>query len=236
MRGKQHNNTQWISISDMMTGLMVIFMFIAVNYIMQVIEHKFVENEIFNRLSIEFDEEIENGDMRISSDGLVTFTPKDSTNLFDLGNMKVDSNFAKSLDKFIPKYLDVILQDDYLEYIKEIRIEGHSDTVPCGKKLHRDGNDNYEDNLWVSSERAQSVLKYIRNMEYYTDLDPDSRTRLDFLFTANGRSFSHSLNSKGEYSYLDPDKAIDNELSRRVEFRLITSNEKVIQEFAKREP
>ncbi|WWC84206.1 hypothetical protein PIECOFPK_01939 [Mycovorax composti] len=42
MLRRKTDDSNWISISDMMSALMVIFMFIAINYIMQVIEHAFV--------------------------------------------------------------------------------------------------------------------------------------------------------------------------------------------------
>ena len=58
MSRRNNQDSYWISFSDIMTGLMVIFMFIAINYIVQIIEHKFVEQDIYNALQINLKTEL----------------------------------------------------------------------------------------------------------------------------------------------------------------------------------
>jgi outer membrane protein OmpA-like peptidoglycan-associated protein len=232
MKG-QHNNDQWISISDMMTGLMVIFMFIALNYILQFMEFKFIEKEIYNALEIEFHQEIASGRIGLSPDGCISFNKDESTCLFDSGETTLDSNFTSMLDSFIPRYLEILTNKDYINNIKEIRIEGHTDTVPLGKKSRRPDYDNYENNLWLSTERAISVLRRIRSSAYYNQLNDTTRCRLEFLFTANGLSYSRTKDNDQNYSYITGEK-INNEISRRVEFKVITSNERLAQKIFSR--
>jgi outer membrane protein OmpA-like peptidoglycan-associated protein len=230
---KQHNNDQWISISDMMTGLMIIFMFIALNYILQFMEFKFIEKDIYNALEIEFHQEIASGKIRLSPDGCISFSQDESTCLFESGETTLDSNFTSLLDSFIPKYLEILTNKDYINNIKEIRIEGHTDTVPLGPNLRRPNYDNYENNLWLSTERAISVLCRIRSSAYYAKLNDTTRCRLDFLFTANGLSYSRTKDNNQDYSYITGEE-INNEISRRVEFRVITSNEKLAKKIFSR--
>jgi len=60
-------------------------------------------------------------------------------------------------------------------------------------------------------------------------LSVDLKNRLEFLLTANGLSFSRALNSEKEVVYTANNKTIDNTLSRRVEFKIVTSNEKLAE-------
>jgi outer membrane protein OmpA-like peptidoglycan-associated protein len=216
----------------MMTGLMVIFMFIAINYILQVFEYKFVENEIYNSLNMHFQEEINNGILTLGPDGTIGFNPQDNSNLFELGEYNLSQKFKSSLNEFIPKYIEIIILPEYIDNIREIRIEGHTDCIPLGNKISKSGYDNYENNLWLSSERAQSVLRYIRGMDFYNNLDDPIKSRLEFLFTANGLSYSRALNKSGEIAYVEGSQEIYNKLSRRVEFRVVTSNEKLANKLA----
>lgn len=122
-------------------------------------------------------------------------------------------------------YQKILLDKKNLPYISEIRIEGHTDTI-APKKDH---TESYLYNLNLSSARAQSVLSYIRSLDSYNSLPPTDKSKLDFLLTANGMSFSRALNSKGEISALSKtDKSIDLNRSRRVEFRINTSNEELL--------
>lgn len=223
MRSRK-DESNWISISDMMTGLMVVFMFIAINYIMQVIEYKFVEQDVYNALLEEFKEEIEEREIQLSPDGTVTFNPENKV-LFRMGSNLLTSDFHEILDGFIPRYLATITTYGNLDYIKEIRIEGHTDTVPP-----KSGEDSYSYNLALSSARAQSVLEKVRLSSDFQVLDREVRKRLEFLLTANGMSYSRALNGEGEVVYTSDDKIIDNVKSRRVEFRIVTSSEKLAKE------
>ncbi|MEQ8531167.1 MAG: hypothetical protein RIB86_04925, partial [Imperialibacter sp.] len=117
----RRDDSNWISISDMMTGLMVVFMFIAINYIMQVIEYKFVEQDVYNALLEEFKDEIEEQEIQLSPDGTVTFNPEDKV-LFRTGSNLLTSDFHQILEDFIPRYLETITTYGNLDYIKEIRI------------------------------------------------------------------------------------------------------------------
>ncbi len=226
---KKKDEVNWVSYTDLMTGLMVIFMFIAINYIVQFIEYKFVEEDIYNALMEEFDKEIGENEISLSPNGTITFNPPEQ-NLFASGSARLSASFTSSLDEFIPRYLKQITEEDKIDKIKEIRIEGHTDAMPP-----KTNEDSYEYNLNLSSERAQNVLKYVRSHPSYSGLTDEVKSKLEFLFTANGLSFSRALNANGKIAALDSLKTIDNQLSRRVEFRIVTSNESLIESIYKSE-
>jgi len=231
MARNSSQDSYWISFSDIMTGLMVIFMFIALNYIIQVIEYKFVEREIYNTLELQLKSEIKDGTIELSPDGSVRFNLKSKNQeLFGVGKSYMTTEFKNILDEFIPKYLKIVTSDDYLDTIKEIRIEGHTDTIPPKKSFKLN---SYDYNLKLSSDRAREVLSYVRSHKDYISIPDSIKTRLDFLFTANGLSYSRVLNNNKELTYLSQDKSVNNDLSRRVEFKVVTSNESLVDDIIK---
>ena len=55
---------------------------------------------------------------------------------------------------------------------------------------------------------------------------------LEYWFTANGLSYGKSVDSNGVYTFRS-NNSIDKERSRRVEFRIVTSGEQVLENFVK---
>jgi flagellar motor protein MotB len=130
------------------------------------------------------------------------------------------------LNSFIPRYLNILLNDSLADRIQEIRIEGHTDDVLMKKY----GNDPYLSNVLLSQMRSYNVLKYIREMPAYQEFTEEQQKRLEFWFTANGLSYGKALDDEDEYVAVSQ-KAINRDKSRRVEFRLVTSGEEVLENF-----
>lgn len=133
------------------------------------------------------------------------------------------------LDEFIPRYIDILVQDTLRKRIREIRIEGHTDDL----KFANSPNDPFIDNARLSQQRSLSVLKYLREMPAIKDYSPEQQKMLEFWFTANGLSYGKALDANGEYTYISG-KPIDRELSRRVEFRIVTDGDKVLESFVEK--
>lgn len=225
----------WISFSDMMTGLMVIFMFIAIAYIIEVknkqnaveniaegykqskrLMHKDLDSLISNNFK--------NSDVELSEDLSVKFGNPDV--LFAIGQSDLTPTFQQTLDKFLPQYLTLIAQEKYINNISEIRIEGHTDTIPF--KSASNAEENYLMCIELSQQRAKQVLAYVRNSKSYQSLSLENRKRLDFLLTCNGMAYGRALDNNKSLTYLSG-KPVNNDNSRRVEFRIITTSEKVVE-------
>ena len=131
----------------------------------------------------------------------------DSSVLFETGSAGIRPEGRELLDRFIPVYLDVLLRDEYSDYLGEIIIEGHTDT---------DGS--YESNLKLSQNRALQVAIYCLNMP---SLTPAQRTKLQQILTATGRSESDPVIING---------VEDKEASRRVEFKFRLKDAEMIEE------
>ena len=85
----------------------------------------------------------------------------------------------------------------------------------------------------LSQQRALSVIRYFRNMPAYQNYSPEQQQQLEFWLTANGLSYGKALDSDGLYT-LKSGKPIDKSLSRRVEFRIVTTGDEVLENFVKK--
>lgn len=224
----------WMSVSDLMTGLMIIFLFVAVAYMIQVQDNQSVltdyvetKQHLHERLVNEFKGDTAKWKMVVGKDLSMKF--KEPEVLFALGSGDIQPKFMEILDEFIPRYLNILLTDSLKDRIQEIRIEGHTDDL----RMVKYGKDPYLSNVLLSQERAYNVLKYIREMPSFEEYTPEQKKLLDFWFTANGLSYGKALDSREGFAALSGD-SIDKAKSRRVEFRIVTTGEEVLENFVNR--
>ena len=224
----------WMSVSDLMTGLMVIFLFVAIAYMIQVQDNQsaieeYIETKqkLHDRLVNEFKGDTAKWKMVVGKDLSMKF--KEPNVLFEQGSGELQPKFREILDNFIPRYLGILLHDSLRHKIREIRIEGHTDDL----RMKEFGDDPYLSNVLLSQKRAYNVLSYIRNMPSYEKYTPEQRKLLDFWFTANGLSYGKALDSNDKYVAISND-TIDRARSRRVEFRIITSSDEIIENFVEK--
>lgn len=226
---KGHN--VWMSVSDLMTGLMIIFLFISISYISKVQENAVnlrdyveVKNNLHDKLVNRFEGDTAKWVMSIGGDLSMKF--RKSEVQFAAGSWQLTPQFEEILDEFLPKYFDILLNDSLRNHIEEIRIEGHTDDKPMPSL----DPDPYIANVILSQRRALSVLRYFRNMEYFKNLPEDQQHTLEYWFTANGLSYGKALDNNNQYSFSSK-KDINRDKSRRVEFRIITDSEKLLERF-----
>lgn len=223
----------WLSVSDLMTGLMVIFLFVAIAYISRVQKNQSVltdyvetRNEMHDKLVKEFAGDTLKWQMAIGKDLSMKF--KNPTVLFATGSYELTPDFKNILDEFLPRYFNILLTDSLSNKIQEIRIEGHTDDVP----IPRYDADPYIANAILSQQRALSVIRYIRQMQSYMEFTPEEQHQLEFWLTANGLSYGKAVDSNGEFIQKSGNP-IDKDLSRRVEFRIVTTGDDVLENFVK---
>ena len=221
----------WMSVSDLMTGLMIIFLFVAVAYMIKVQDSQSVlddyvetKQKLHERLVNEFKGDTARWKMVVGKDLSMKF--KEPEVLFAQGSGEIKPKFMEILNEFIPKYLHILLTDSLRDRIQEIRIEGHTDDL----RMVKYGKDPYLSNVLLSQERAYNVLKYIREMPSYETYTPEQKKLLDFWFTANGLSYGKALDTNEGFAALSGD-SIDKAKSRRVEFRIVTTGEEVLENF-----
>ena len=150
-------------------------------------------------------------DLKASVDANTGDIMLESSVFFDVGKNAIKPEGRQFLKRFIPVYLGVLLENGYDDFLGEIIIEGHTDTLG-----------NYLDNLELSQERALSVAAFCLEMP---ELSQKQLSKLRNILTAKGRSFSDPI----YYS----DGTINMDASRRVEFKFRMKDSEMIDEIRK---
>ncbi len=208
-----------MSVGDLMTGLLFIFMLLMIGNMLKVqqqseqdtritTEYNQIKTQLYIDLEDEFKDSLKVWNAIIDSTSLSIRFQEPAT-LFDYDRSDLKPKFVTILNDFFPRYIKLINQPQYRENIEEIRIEGHTDT-----------SGEYFYNMKLSQDRTRTVLHHCLN------LLPQSQQQWAMeRITANGLSSSHIIIRNG---------VEDKELSRRVEFRIRTNAEKKLEEIAKR--
>jgi len=228
--------SHWIPLADLMTVLMVIFLFMSISYMALMEKRQKEQNKIFkdyeeskvalyNELNETFKNDFTKWDLKLDNDLSIKFTNPQV--LFGTGSSEITEHFQSILIEFLPKYLSVVLKEKYKDKIAEIRIEGHTDTKPIGLT-----SDPYIDNMKLSQDRGRNVLAFLRTQNCFLSLQPNEQERLQYWLTANGLSYGRAVDKNYKVSY-DSKLPIDNDKSRRVEFRIVTTSEAIINEALK---
>lgn len=210
---KSDNN--WQSISDLMSALMMIFLFISVAYMLQVQHEKAritevaetyskFQRELHQDLQVEFEDDLKEWQASLEKDNTIRFYAPEV--LFEAGSSDIKPVFQEILNNFFPRYIDILFGEKYRDDIDEIRIEGHTSSE---WETAKSFEDRYLANLGLSQHRSFEVLKYcISNMESI-----ERKDWLKGILRANGLSFAKTV--------LDKEGEEDKKKSRRVEFKVM---------------
>jgi outer membrane protein OmpA-like peptidoglycan-associated protein len=221
----------WLTVSDLMSGLMIIFLFVAITYLQpltnraqelrQANEALQTARERIREIVVAFNED----EVRLASElerELASDLPKWGAEfdrptlsirfrapdlLFEQGRADLRPEFRLLLNEFLPRYLGVL--SSFAESIEEVRIEGHTSSEWRGASSTTDA---FFRNMDLSQQRTRAVLELIltaRSLEPYRDW---ARTTI----TANGLSSARPVFRTTSPNLEDSDR------SRRVEFRVVT--------------
>lgn len=136
----------------------------------------------------------------------------DSNVLFAWGEAELTEDGQKILAQVLPVYCNVLLSDQYKDYVAEVIIDGYTDS-----------SGDYLTNLELSQDRAYAVASYLlANSSGF--LTEDQNKELAEKLTANGRSQSSLI--------LDANGNEDAEASRRVEIKFRLKDEEMISELS----
>lgn len=227
---EQNTDSQWIPISDLMSVLMMVFLFIAIVYMINVknqkdkiqtiaINYNKLRNDLYNDLNQEFKEDLGKWDALIDSNSLsVKFKSPDV--LFKPGKYELRDTFKIILREFFPRYIKILASDKYKNEIEEIRIEGHTSSEWAYSNPNSDNIDPYFKNMELSQNRTREVLQFVLNIN--DDKIKNNNEWIKGFLTANGLSSSKLI--------LKINGAEDKEASRRVEFRVNTKSiDKIVE-------
>ena len=227
----QETEEHWVSISDVMAGLMVIFLFIAISFMVNANQkteritelkvkvanlldtYRNLQRALSEELQKEFESDLVNWTGYFDMETLSIRFKKP----FAQGDATVPNAFKNVLHDFFPRYTAILTKPEYKDNIAEIRIEGHTssewfDTVGLDMA--------YYNNMKLSQDRSRNVLKYVLEIKH-PEIIQDKEWIKNHL-TANGLSSSKLI--------FHSDGNQNKEESRRVEFRVVTKSEKLIDE------
>lgn len=207
----------WLSVSDLMSGLMIVFLFIAIAFMRHTQNEKrkiedvavaYQKNQvaIYNDLNQEFANDLDTWKASIDKETL-SFQFNSPEVLFETGSSTLNGKFKTILDSFIPRYLQVL--EKFRSSIDEVRIEGHTSSE-WDEKTSADIA--YFKNMELSQNRTRSVLDYAY---FNTPIDSTKQEWVKSSFAAVGLS-----SSRIKKDQLGQE---DRERSRRVSFRVITN-------------
>jgi outer membrane protein OmpA-like peptidoglycan-associated protein len=210
-----NEDEQWITISDLMAGLMIIFLFIAITYIRPVqderdtireiaVTFQEAEENLYEALWQEFSDDLPKWGAELDRDTLsVRFKAPEV--LFDAAQTTLKERFKYILEDFFPRYIAVL--SNFREHIAEVRIEGHTSSEWSERSS---ADEAYFKNMRLSQGRTREVLAYSLLLP---NIAPFKSWLIQKL-TANGLSSSQII----------VDTGVENKsLSRRVEFRVRTN-------------
>lgn len=211
----KEDDSEWLSVSDLMAGLMIIFLFIAIVFIRPLAEQNTRireiantwqenETEIYQALLDEFRHDLPKWNAEIEKDTLL-IRFKSPEVLFERGQTVIRERFAAILADFFPRYVAVLRT--FQDSLDEIRIEGHTSSI---WNEFTTPEAAYILNMELSQARTRAVLQNVLGLQSIVG----DRGWLQPLLTANGLSSSRLV--------LAADGTEDQDRSRRVEFRVRT--------------
>ena len=204
----------WISVSDLMAGLMMVFLFISIIYAKTaderaqnvqdlIVQWEEGEYQIYRALKREFDKDFVKWNAELDRDLTIRFlSPK---LLFETGKADLKPEFKMILDDFIPRYVDLLFFN-FDDKISEIRIEGHTSSEYLKASSVEEA---FFLNMKLSQERTRTVLEYSLGLNQISHMTP----WMIKTVTANGISSARLVITDGKEN---------KKASRRVEFRVLT--------------
>lgn len=210
----------WASYSDLMASMLLVFVLLLVVALFHFSEHSAhaaerladqkammqtfanVQQQLIAKLQGEVAAESvtldpQTGALRIG-DGI----------LFEEGAAELTGPGRQKLGSLFDAYMRIVLAPEFTPYIKQIEIEGHTNT-----------NGTYLFNLELSQRRALAVMSELLNRS------GSDRTRLESLVVASGRSYANLIR--------DPEGREDPVRSRRIEIKFRLREAELFQELTK---
>ena len=237
----EQEEAHWLSVSDLMAGLMMVFLFVAValmqsaqnrsNEITKIAEvYSDTQQALYAALFEEFDKDLQLWNAKINKKTL-TFTFESPEVLFDEGKAALKPEYKYLLRDFFPRYMKVIAQ--FRQSITEVRIEGHTSSQ---WNSFVTVDEAYFRNMKLSQGRTRAVLAYLFEIpatQQYQSWIKANVAAVGYssskLVTINCKDDDMGLSQSRENCVEDEGK------SKRVSFRVITNaEEQIMKILAKR--
>lgn len=210
---QEEENVFWVTMSDMLLGLMMVFMVLftmaMTGYTQKKIQQQVTQSEVAKELIKNMKEQ----NINVQIDKMTGQVKISELELFDLNSYTLSNKGRQYLDKFIPVYINTIFSNPKLyTRINNIVVEGHTDSQTFKSVSSKE--EQFTKNMDLSLLRANAVEDYIFKTNYNRKYTPN----LTKTLVVEGKSFTEPIMVNGKEDYCK---------SRRVELKLIIKDSNV---------
>ncbi|MDG1154351.1 MAG: OmpA family protein [Alphaproteobacteria bacterium] len=228
----------WMSVSDLMTILMMVFLLITILKIKLSSEEQSVdinlknyeqikkelsnfiyqENKLYSDLEKEFVNDFGKWNATLNRDNLTISFNKEKI-MFRKSSYLLKDEYKDILQDFFPRYVKILKKNKNI--IQEVRIQGHTSSEWKGTTSYKEA---YFENMGLSQNRAKAVLEYSMKL-------PKVEKNWQWIksnITANGLS-----SSKLKMRTILDEQVEDSIRSRRVEFKVLTKTKQLVNKIKK---
>ena len=209
-------NIFWITMSDLLLGLMIIFLILFIMSMVGFSQAKVAEQSAQTEMAEKLAKKLVNNKIDVNIDKMSGQVEISDLELFDIGSAKLSAKGKAYLDKFFPIYIDTIFSNPELsDKVENLIIEGHTD--PQMFKGLNSADEQYTKNLELSSMRATEVANYV----FKTNYNKKYSKKLHKVLIVEGKSNTEPILTNGKEDF---------NKSRRVELEIrMKAGENVIE-------
>lgn len=209
-------NIFWITMSDLLLGLMIIFLILFIMSMVGFSQAKVAEQSAQTEMAEKLAKELVNNKIDVNIDKMSGQVEISDLELFDIGSAKLSAKGKAYLDKFFPIYIDTIFSNpEVSDKVENLIIEGHTDSQMF--KGLNSADAQYTKNLELSSMRATEVANYV----FKTNYNKKYSKKLHKVLIVEGKSNTEPILTNGKEDF---------NKSRRVELEIrMKAGENVIE-------
>ena len=204
----QENNIFWVTMTDLMTALVLVFMVLFFYTYITSFYDKLERTTAQKKAAEVLEDTLQKKQLSAVVDATAGVVKISDLELFDLNSYELSTKGKQYLSSFAPAYLDSLFTNEYLSnHIDKIIIQGHTDSQTYKGQFSAD--EQYMKNMELSLKRAFTVANYMTSTPY----NKVNGDKLRKMIIVEGASFSKPvLSSQGQEDYAK---------SRRVELKIV---------------
>lgn len=201
------NNIFWVTMTDLMTALVLVFIILFFYAYMTSFADKIERAAEQQKAAEALQETLQKQNIEASVNGITGIVKISDLELFDINSYELSPKGKQYLSKFAPAYLDSLFSNAYLkENLDKIIIQGHTDSQTFAGKYSKD--EQYMKNMELSLKRAYAVANYMINTPY----NKTNGDKLHKMIIVEGASYSNPILTNGREDFAK---------SRRVELKIV---------------
>ena len=161
----QENNIFWVTMTDLMTALVLVFMMLFFYTYITSFYDKLERTAAQQKAAEALEETLQQKKLSADVDANAGIVKISDLELFDLNSYELSQKGKQYLSSFAPAYLDSLFSNEYLSsHIDKIIIQGHTDSQTYKGTFSDD--EQYMKNMDLSLKRAYTVANYMTNTPY----------------------------------------------------------------------